>query len=344
MVVPFNRGEMFPIANDEAGLQGLDPSLAIMDEIGFQPVTSWNALALSEGKRQRSLVWGMGTPGVDRDNALWHLRQLVREEPIAGFRFREWSADEGCSIRDRDQWRKANPAIEAGFLRESALVTALRLTPEATFRVFRLGQYVEGMSGWLGEDGRAIWDGLLDPYELVPKAPTWLGIDIGIKRDSTAVVSVQYRADQPEVLHAVARIWLPRKDEPVDVTDVMAHVRAQVDTYQVGAVAFDPRFFDVPAKMLLDEGIPMVEVNQSLEHMTPIAGSLYEMIRNGGLTHDDDPLFGQQVLSVVIRQNDRGFVMSKGRSRDRIDAAVALGMAVDRATHRKRPRGRVVVL
>ena len=38
VTVPFNGGEMFPISNDPDGLQGLDPSLAIVDEIGFQPV------------------------------------------------------------------------------------------------------------------------------------------------------------------------------------------------------------------------------------------------------------------------------------------------------------------
>src|SRR3990167_6287323 len=46
IVVPFNEGELFPIANETDGLQGLDPSLAIVDEMGFQPVESWGSLRL----------------------------------------------------------------------------------------------------------------------------------------------------------------------------------------------------------------------------------------------------------------------------------------------------------
>ena len=61
---------MFPVASDLAGLQGLDPSLAVVDEIGFMPVACWNALVLASGKRPQSLVVGIGTPGIDHDNAL----------------------------------------------------------------------------------------------------------------------------------------------------------------------------------------------------------------------------------------------------------------------------------
>jgi len=71
---PHNGGEMFPISNDPDGLQGLDPSLAVCDEIGFMPIESWDSLLLASGKRPRSLVVWIGTPGFDRHSALWHLR------------------------------------------------------------------------------------------------------------------------------------------------------------------------------------------------------------------------------------------------------------------------------
>lgn len=343
--VPSTGGECFPIANDVTGLQGLDPSIAICDEVGFQPVESWDSLLLASGKRDQSLVLGLGTPGLDRNNALWHLRSKVQEGAVLpGFKFKEYAADEGCRIDDVAQWKKANPAIGARFLRLDALRTSLALAPESAFRVFRLGQWVDGVESWLGDDGRVVWDQLEDPYEFVPGAPTWCGVDVGIKRDSSAVVSVQYRVDDPTKLHAKVKIWLPTKDEPVDVTDIMGYLRQQATTYRVGAISFDPRFFDVPAKMLYDEGLPLVEVPQSVEHMTPAIGALYELIRGGGMTHDRDSLFAQQVLNAVTRLNERGFTLSKGKSRGRIDAAIALALAVDRAQHKKKPRSRIVVL
>lgn len=326
-----NNGELFPKSNDPDGLQGLDPSLAVVDEIGFQPVESWDSIQLAQGKRERSLAVGVGTPGLDRDNALYHIRRLVRESPEAprGLVFHEFSAPEGCDAGDRAAWRAANPAIGAGFLQESALENAFVRTLEGPFRVFRLGQWVDGVNSWLGENGRAIWEGLMDPADPVPGGPTWMGLDVGIKRDSTALVTVQRRPDGR--LHAWCRLWIPTTDDPVDITDVMGAIRDADKAYDLRAVSYDPRFFDVSAKMLSDEGLAMVEVSQSPERMTAVIGSLLEVIKRTDLRHNGDGPFTEQVLNAVPRLNERGFTLQKSKSRGRIDAVIALSLAVDRA-------------
>lgn len=333
VVVPSTLdGELFPISNDPDGLQGLDPSFALVDEIGFQPVVSWDSLRMGSGKRERSLTMGVGTPGLDRDNALFHIRRGVREgATLSGLVFREFAAPDDCPIDDRDAWRQANPAIKAGFLRESALETDLGITPEGHFRIFRLGQWYEGVDSWLGSSGRKVWDDLQRPYDFVAGAPTWVGVDVGLKRDSTAVVAVQ--RDDAGHLHATCRLWIPAEDQPVDVTDVMEHIRELARAYDVQGASFDPRFFDVPAKMLDDEGISMIEVPQSVEGMTRVCGGLLEVIKRGELHHDGDPAFATHVLNAVPRFNERGFTLQKSKSRGRIDAVIALGLAADLALH-----------
>ena len=339
--VPFNEGEMFPVSNDPDGLQGLDYSLAIFDEIGFQPVASWDSLRMASGKRERSLAVGVGTPGLDRDNALYYVRKAIKEgTELPGLVFREFAAPDGCRVDDRDAWRIANPAIEAGFLRESALETDVGITPEGHFRIFRLGQWYDGVDSWLGPDGRPTWDGLQDPYDFVAGGKTWVGVDVGIVRDSTAVVAVQ--RDEDGMLRSTARFWLPTPGEPVDVTDVMGHLRELCTAYDVQAISFDKRFFDVPAKMLEDEGLPMEEVPQSVERMTPICGSLLEIIKRGELRHDGDETLTTHVLNAVPRLNERGFTLQKSKSRGRIDGVIALALAVDRAM-RGEPEQQVMV-
>lgn len=336
VVVPYNEGELFPVSNDPDGLQGLDPSLAIVDEIGFQPIESWDSLRMGAGKRQRSTIIGVGTPGFDRDNALYHVRKAIREgQHPPGLVFREYAAPEDCRLDDRRAWEKANPALRAGFLRRSALETDLGITPEGHFRLFRLGQWYEGVDSWLGSSGRATWDALAEPFEFTLDAPTWVGVDVGLKRDSTAVVWVQ--PDTACRLHATCRLWVPTAEEPVDVTDVMEHLRELARLYDVRAVSFDPRFFDVPAKMLGDEGLAMVEVPQSIERMTVACGALLEMIKRGEVRHDGDEAFATQVLNAVPRFNERGFTLQKSKSRGRIDAAVALALAVDLARQPAEP-------
>lgn len=341
--VPSTFGEMFPIAADPDTLQGLDPSLAICDELGFESQATWDALLLASGKRPNSLIVGIGTPGVDRDNALWALRELVNAgRTLPGFDYTEYAADVECDIRDEKQWRKANPALQEGYMDITALRMAVEMSPSVSFRIFRLGQWAEGSDCWLGEDGPAVWDAGEDPFEFEEKQAIWVGVDAAITRDTTAVVWVGYRPDGR--MHAKARIWTPTRDEPVDISDVMGFIRTLADRYRIGAVSFDPRFMDWPAKVLYDEGIPMVELPQSVERMTGVCGDLYTVIREGGLTHDRDPLLRTHVLNAIARVNERGFTLSKGKSRGHIDGVIGLGLAVDRVRNKVKPRAPLVVL
>jgi phage terminase large subunit-like protein len=327
---PFNGGELFPIANDTDGLQGLDPSLAIVDEIGFQPLESWDSLRLASGKRQRSVIVGVGTPGLDRTNALFHLRSAVREQDgLPGMVFHEFSTPETYAIDDPVGWKIGNPALDAGFLRSTLEAELPPATPEGHYRVFRLGQWYQGVDSWLGASGSAVWDAGVDHYTFRADLPVWVGVDIGLKRDSTAVVWMQKRLNGK--FHALCKLWVPTEDKPVDVTDVMAHLRSLAKDYTVDAVGYDPRFFDVPAKMLLDEGLPMFETPQSVERMSAAYGSLYEAILGGQLTHEDDNAFAEHILNAVPRFNERGFMLEKQKSRGRIDAAAALALAYDQA-------------
>jgi phage terminase large subunit-like protein len=256
ILVGYNGGTCFPIANDPDGLQGLDPTFAVVDEIGFQPLDSWTAMVLASGKRATSLVCGVGTPGLDRErSALWHLRSAYLDgRTPPGFSFTEYSAPEGCDVRDENAWHTAMPALKAGYQAIDAIRTAVEMSPESHFRVFHLGQWVDGTDSWLGADGRKVWDVLICRYEMRNGAPTWVGLDVGLKRDSTALVIAQRRPTGQ--LHTMAKIWMPQQDSAIDVSDIMAYIRELDSRFDLIEVAFDPRLFELPAQQLADEGYP----------------------------------------------------------------------------------------
>ncbi len=108
----------------------------------------------------------------------------------------------------------------------------------------------------------------------------------------------------------------------------MQFLRDLALTYDVRTVGYDPRLFEVAGAQLLDEGLPMEEVPQPVERMTGIVGAAFEAIRRREVTHPDDKLFERHVLAAVTRPNERGFTISKGKSRDKIDAAVAQCLAL----------------
>ena len=81
----------------------------------------------------------------------------------------------------------------------------------------------------------------------------------------------------------------------------------------------------------------MVEMPQSDSRMAPASETLFELIREGRLVHDGDPEMRSQLLAAVPAETERGVRISKRRSKARIDAAVALAMAADRAVKAPAP-------
>ena len=59
-----------------------------------------------------------------------------------------------------------------------------------------------------------------------------------------------------------ARVWEPTADMKMDIGAVKSHIRHLARTYNVTAVSYDPRFFELAAAELLDEGVNMIEVPQ----------------------------------------------------------------------------------
>jgi phage terminase large subunit-like protein len=163
-----------------------------------------------------------------------------------------------------------------------------------------------------------------------PGAETWVGIDVALKHDSTAIAWAQRRPDGR--FHVKAKIWHPQPDGRLDVTDAQHWIRELAAMYRVVSIAYDPRFFDLPAQQLLDEGYPVLEFPQSLERMTPAIGSTYEAIKRGELSHDGDPELEAQVLNAVPRFNERGFTLAKAKSKGKIDGCIAMCLALSGAS------------
>jgi hypothetical protein len=79
---------------------------------------------------------------------------------------------------------------------------------------------------------------------------------------------------------------------------------------------------------LEDEGILVVQFDQSPQRMAPACGLAFELILNRRIVHDGDEDLSAHVRAAVKRVQDRGFTLSKGKSRRHIDGAVAMCMGV----------------
>ncbi len=247
----------------------------------------------------------------------------------------DWvEADESWDLDDPEQLRSAiyqsNPAVDV-FYPASNLVARYHdpATPRHEFRRYNLNQWVDTTGeSWL-DDYPGIWDecfgGVEFDSQLTGESRAVMGIDFAQKRDSVAVITAQLMPDGS--IPVYARVW-NLDGQRIDVQEALAYIRQVADALPIRGVAYDPRFFELPAQILEDEGFPMIEFPQNGQRMVPACGNALELIRDQRVVHNGDPVLAQHVRHAVWKESEDGPRLSKTRSRNRIDACIALVMAL----------------
>ena len=321
-------------------LQGLDPSLAIVDELGFVDRRCYEALALAAGKRDTSTLLGIGTPGPDpADSVLLEMREYARAHPEdSSAIFREFSAAEFTDhpVDCEHCWQLANPAL-GDFLHRDALRAVLPpKTREATYRRARLCQFVSDHEGRFLPSG--CWDGLGTGKPIPDGADVVLALDGSFNGDATALVVATV---SPRPHFDVAGLWEPPRDDPdyrVNVADVEQAVRDSCRRWRVLEVTADPYRWTRTLQQLESENVATItEFPQSAQRMTPATSDFYKGAINGLMSHSGNPDLARHVSNSVVSDDARGVRIRKdGRHGLRIDLAVAAVMAQSRATWRAR--------
>jgi phage terminase large subunit-like protein len=327
IVVPSSEGLLEPISKDIGGLVGADVTLAICDEWAeWAPNVYYTVL--SSRKREGALVIGAGSPGFVEDSALNAIRaRLESGEDLPGYLYREFSGEPGADIHDEANWYSCNPSLSAGFPTLAHLRSNAGLLSEAEFRVRHLGEHgVINPDCWL--DSAADWDSLADPYEFVPDEPTWIGLDVGFRRDATGLLGVQRRPDgryHAKVLH----IWTPAAGHSHDPSITAQAIRDACSDFTVKQASYDPHGFRIYDQDLLDEGVPMVKVEQASRGVMPaVIAITYNLIRTGQLSHDGDRTLRAHVLGAKRHTTSAGWTLEKAEPENFIDGCIAMALAL----------------
>jgi len=331
------------VSADAKRQAGLNPSLVIFDELWVQPNDDlWDQLTLGSGARLDPLVVAITTAGYDEDTLCGRLYNYGKsvsagEVKDDAFGFFWWEAPLNCKLKDKKAWRISNPNLSEGLLSLEDMEASVTQSTEAAFRRFRLNQWVRVEESWLPPGA---WEKCYSDLAINRHDECFVGIDMALKHDSIAVVIAQ---PQKERIVLESKIWQP-KQIGVDVAEVEHYLRSIHRNLNVKEFAYDPAYFQRSAEALVDEGLPMVEFPQTSGRMVPACGQTYELITNGKVTHDGSPTFTDQVLSAAQRMTDSGWRLSKGKSKRKIDACIAMVMAVDRATRRAEETGTISVV
>ena len=320
-------------------LEGLDYSMAILDEAGVANRDSYEVLTLAQGKRERSTLVCIGTPGPDPNNqVLRDLRDYADDHPEdTSLVWREFSAAgfEDHPVDCVHCWELANPALD-DFLHRDALVALLPpKTREATFRRARLCQFVSDTTGQFLPAG--VWEDLGTGKPVPKGADVVLALDGSFSDDSTALLVATV---SPTPHMDKVRVWQrPNGDDTyrVPVAEVEQEIRLACRKWNVVEIIADPFRWTRSLQILESEKLPVVEFPHSPARLTAATGDLYSAAVNARMSHSGDRQLAEHVNAAVIVEDARGIRLSKGsrqRSARKIDLAACAVMAHSRAVWR----------
>lgn len=330
------RGALMQLHSAEPKhLEGLDPSFAIVDEVGVVDRRVWEVMLLAAGKRDSSICLGIGTPGPDPDDSvLLEMREYGLSHPDdATFIYREHSAAAFLDhpVDCEHCWELANPALD-DFLHRDALRAMLPpKTRESTYRRARLCQFVTDTDGRFLPSG--LWDTLGTGEPIKDGAKVVLALDGSFNGDATALVAATVsRTPHLDVIG----LWEPPKDDPdyrVPVMDVEAAIHAACKQFKVVEVTADPYRWTRSLQALEADGVPVSEFPQSATRMGAATSDFYKAALSSSITHSGNERLARHITNAVVTDDARGVRLRKDRRNGgRIDLAVAALMALSRAS------------
>jgi phage terminase large subunit-like protein len=311
----------------------------------------WNVLTNGTGARRQPMVLQTTTAGYDQDSICYRQYEYgskVRAGEIVdpAYYFFCAEASEGADHRDPNVWATVNPSYGV-LVHEPFFRDQLTKKTEAVFRRYFCNQWTRSIEAWLPFGA---WEACADPsLELDPALPLHVGVDVALRNDSTAVVAAQRQGERTVVR---AKVWEnpyspddPRHGEwSLNIFEVETHLRDLREQFPAPACelndevlpgpgfAYDPAYFQRSAQVLAGDGLTMIEFKQHDSNMISASQSLYQLVVEGKLAHDGDPILARHVGNATADQKPRGWRLTKPKgSRRKIDAAIACAIAAFRA-------------
>ena len=305
------------VGRDSDTLDGLNPSLAIIDEAAAIP--DRNLIEVFEsatGSRLNPLIVYITTAQFTKATAYYDKRNYLKtilngESEDDRFFGVLYALEEDEDWQDPKTWIKANPNLGVSQQIETIdrqVNQALAIPSkknEVLIKHFNI--YTTGSGKWLDTHH---WENSKGDVDRTGKC--YLGVDLSDKNDLTAVVrmwlngskasiDVQCWVSEQAYKAAPKHIWpvyQAAKDsgilqvspgELVDHREVQAYIEKSAKDYNVVGVGYDPYHANTIANELEDLGINVMEVRQSIGHISPAVYEAERLITEERIVHEGNP-------------------------------------------------------
>lgn len=202
---------------------------------------------------------------------------------------------------------------------------------EGTFRRLHFNEWQTANDAFITAEA---WDSLVLPDYQCPAASKTTGlyvaVDIGVKRDYAAVMSVAREGDNLGL--GPYRLWKPPRQGEVDLSSVEDYLVELDADYKIESLAGDPSQFLYMKQRLNSRNVRTEEFSQHPTQMTIAGNALFDTIRQGKLrVYPGATDLRECVLNARGKETERGVRLVKQTQSRKIDAAIALAMSVSLA-------------
>lgn len=265
-------------------------------------------------------------------------------------------AEDDDDWKDPDTWIKANPNLGApgapSVKKLQSLVESATPTEVPMIQRLHMNLWVGSARSWIPAEKWSSCSGPVDPSALEGRL-CYGALDLSTTTDLSALVLYFPRDEGPAPVLAYA--WLPQdrlrflggrdaapypvwieqgwlrstEGDVVDYRTLRRDINVLGNTFDIRAIAYDPyRAMDL-AVNLKDDGFTLVKMPQTYAGLHVATTRTTVEILRGQIAHGGNPVLSWCVGNAVLEENDSGLVkLSRKKSRDKIDLAVALVMAV----------------
>ena len=353
-----------PLSSEANNLDGLNIHCAIVDELHAHKTRDvWDVLETATGARLQSLLFGITTAGFNkegicyeqRDYAIKVLKGVVEDDTYFALIY---TLDPDDDPFDETVWQKANPGLGVckrwDDLRRLAKKAKEQVAARTNFLTKHMNVWVSAESAWMD---MIRWENAppLPPAHELKTYPLWVGVDLAHKIDICAAAKV-WRGNNGDV-YTDYKFWLPegrlercsrqmaelyRKWADMGVLtltdgDVIDHGEIKSDLVEwvsgenLKEIGFDPWSALQFSLALAEDGLPLVEVPQTVRNFSEAMKEVESLVYAERLHHGGHPVMSWMMANVTVKpdKNDNIFP-NKSTPEAKIDGPAALFTAVSR--------------
>ena len=362
-------GSIYQVLSSEVATKhGLNVSACIFDELHTQPTRAlYDVMTQGSGDARKQPLWFfLTTAGTDHNSVCWEVHQKALD--ILEGRKRDprfypvvYGLPDDADWQDEQNWYKCNPSlgytITIDKVRDAYRKALETPADENMFRQLRLNQWVKQSIRWMPMDK---WDECgapVIPSEMEGRV-CYAGLDLSSTSDLTTLVLVFPPSDESEPYVVLPFFWLPEETLPLRVR--RDHVMYDVwekqgflqttegnvvhygfiekficelgENYNIREIAYDRWNATQMVQNLEDDGFTMIPFGQGFRDMSPPTKELMRLVLEHRLAHSGHPVLRWNMDNAFVRTDPAGNLkIDKQKSTEKVDGAVALVMALDRA-------------